>query len=129
MEKKYVTHMDVENFNMLSPLLSATYKEMLEFSKKKPDSPVNPYKASSINRLLEPLKSLMKEDKVYEYLDLLDDTSLPTNSDVVLILSQYIKATSMYFESRHVQNLQSHQSEWNFEPVVQPEQVQQKKRK
>jgi len=87
-----------EQYYLLTPLLQSTYREMSELSKKKPESPLNMYKVKMINRILVPLKELLKNETVADYLDVLDTDDLPTNSDVVLIMSQYNKAVDMFYE-------------------------------
>ena len=93
----YIYQTDVDQYELLKPLLEASYKEMQELSKKKPESPLNVYKVKMINRILEPIKELLKEQSVYPFLDTLDQDTLPSNSDVVLIQSQYIQALEMYY--------------------------------
>lgn len=41
------------------------------------------------NRVLEPLKELFKHEPSHKFLDTLNKDDMPTNSDVVLIVSQY----------------------------------------
>ena len=45
-----------------------------------------------VNRVIEPLNELLKNEPSHKYLDVLNEDDLPTNSDVVLIISQYEKA-------------------------------------
>lgn len=42
-----------------------------------------------VNRVLEPLNEILKHEKSHQFLEILDEDDLPTNSDVVLIFSQY----------------------------------------
>jgi len=44
------TEAQVEQFKMLSELLDSIYLEMKEFSKKKPDEPLNKFKVKNVNR-------------------------------------------------------------------------------
>ena len=86
----------VTQYELLFPLLTGIYKEMQELSKKKPDTALNTFKVKSINRILEPTKELLKEENMYPFLDILDVDDIPTNSDVILILSQYIESMNMF---------------------------------
>lgn len=79
----------VEKFIMLSQLLNSVYTEMKEFSKKKPDEPLNTFKVKNVNRVLEQVKEVLKDEPTIEFLDLLDDETLPSNSDAILIIGQY----------------------------------------
>ena len=88
----------VTQYELLFPLLTGIYKEMQELSKKKPDTPLNTFKVKSINRILEPTKELLKEENMYPFLDILDVDDIPTNSDVILILSQYIKSMNIFHD-------------------------------
>ena len=91
-----ISKKSVEQYELLTPLLESTYREMSELSKKKPDTLLNTYKIKMINRILEPLKELLKNETIIQYLDILDTDDLPSNSDVVIILSQYIEAKKMF---------------------------------
>lgn len=97
-DQKYISQAEVNQYNLLNPLLLGAYNEFQELSKKKPESPLNTYKVKMINRVLEPIKELLKNEDVSEYLDVLDIDDIPTNSDVILILSHYIKALEMFNE-------------------------------
>lgn len=92
----FISEDAVKQYELLFPLVEATYKEIQELSKKKPDSPLNTFKIKSINRVLEPIKELLKEEDSFQFLDTLDIDDVPTNSDVVLILSQYRGALSIF---------------------------------
>ena len=67
----------------------------------------------SINRVLEPIKELLKEENMYPFLDVLDMDDMPTNSDVVLILSQYIKSMDIFHDKYYGYNSRSGQYEWS----------------
>ena len=85
-----------EKYDLLMPLLNGIYLEMQELSKKKPDTALNEYKIKAINRILIPTKELLQYEDSHSFLDILNSDDLPTNSDVVLILNQYIRAMNMY---------------------------------
>lgn len=113
---KFITQNQVDQFELLHPLLQATYFELQELSKKKPESPLNTYKVKTINRVIEPLKELLKDEPVFGYLDVLISDDLPTNSDVVLILSQYKKAMGM-FQSKYYDE---YSLRWAIAPIEPP---------
>ena len=58
--KDTITQEAVTQYELLCPLLSGIYGELQELSKKKPDTPLNNFKVKSINRVLEPIKELLK---------------------------------------------------------------------
>lgn len=90
----------VEKFKMLAELLDSIYLEMKEFSKKKPDEPLNTFKVKNVNRVLEQVKEIMKNEPTAEFLDILDDETLPTNSDAILIIGQF-QASMQRFRSKY----------------------------
>ena len=49
---------------------------------------------------------------MYPFLDVLDMDDMPTNSDVVLILSQYIKSMDIFHDKYYGYNSRSGQYEW-----------------
>lgn len=85
-----------EKHDLLMPLLNGMYLEMQELSKKKPDTALNEYKIKAINRILTPAKELLQYEDTYPFLDILNSDDIPTNSDVILILNQYIRAMNLY---------------------------------
>ena len=94
------TNAEVEQFLMLRELVTGLYNEMKDFAKKSANETLNEFKIKSLNRVLSPLKELLKDQPTALFLDVLDETSLPTNSDVVIILSQYLTAMQK-FEDRY----------------------------
>jgi len=111
--KQEISQSAKDYYYLLTPLLQSAYKEMSELSKKRPESPLNMYKVKMINRILIPLKELLKNETVADYLDVLDTDDLPTNSDVVLIMSQYNKAVDMFYE-KHLKIVVSDDS-WDLD--------------
>ncbi len=87
-------------YDRLVPMLEAAHHEMTELSKKKQDGVVNALKIKMINRLLAELSKVVEKDPSHAFLDLLDEDTLPQNSDVVLILSQW-KAALKQFHGKH----------------------------
>lgn len=107
------TNKQCEDFDMLSDLLSAAITEMTEFAKKKPTEELNPYKIKMINRILEPLKDILKNEATSRYLDLLDTETLPTNSDAILVLGQYKSSIKQFREKYFVYDIEIEESRWN----------------
>ncbi len=86
-------------FKLLLPMLSSLLEELKEFSKKKPDGVLNKFKITTINRTLKDVKDILSYYPSNQYLDLLDDETLPQNSDAVLVLGQY-KAAMDHFKKK-----------------------------
>jgi len=49
-----------------------------------------------INKVLERVKKLLTADPTIKFLELLDDETLPSNSDAVFIIAQYDAAMEQY---------------------------------
>ncbi len=90
------TNAEVRKFEMLEKLLESIYGEMREFSKKKPEEILNKFKVKNINRVLSQVKEIMKKEPTDEFLDLLDEESLPSNSDSILIIGQFNAAMEQF---------------------------------
>lgn len=107
----YITQYKVDQYHLLNPLINGIYNEFKELSKKKPETVLNVYKVKVVNRILEPIKKLLEEEEVIEFLDILDQDDLPTNSDVILILNQYLRALKMFY-SRYYIHTSTGKYEW-----------------
>jgi len=90
------TDADVDKYEMLEKLLDSIYNEMKEFSKKKPDEPLNKFKVTNVNRVLAQIKEIMKDEPTDEFLDLLDEDTLPSTSDSIIVIGQFRAAMEQY---------------------------------
>lgn len=93
------------------PLLSSMYREFQELSKKKPEAAVSKAKIAIVNRLLEKMRIVLKDEATIEFLDILVEDYIPQVSDVTLILSQYV--ASMEAFKRHHYDFDK--SAWTYE--------------
>jgi len=91
-----LTKEDVDQYAMLYPILDALLTEFKELSKKKQDGSLNEMKVKMVNRVLAKVKTLLANSPTLEFLDLLDDVKLPSNSDTVLIIAQFKAAMDQY---------------------------------
>jgi len=96
MADKKPTKAQVAEFEMLWPILKKLLYETKELSKKKPDSPLNKLKVGMVNKVLESLKAILSNEPIVQYLEQLDNETLPTNSDAVFIIAQYDAAMEQY---------------------------------
>ena len=94
------TMSDADQFDMLFPILKSVYYEIKELSKKKQDGVLNELKVKMTNRVLIKVKTILNNDQTIEFLDLLDDVNLPTNSDAVLIIAQF-RAAMLQYREKH----------------------------
>ena len=82
---------DVDFFEKVRTQLQQFHNEFSVLSKGKPDNPTNKLKLRFVNeKLSEANRLLTGEFKPLGEFSLFDDADLPTNSDVVMILSQYM---------------------------------------
>lgn len=96
-EEQYLpSQAEVNRYEMLEKLLSSIYIEMKEFSKKKPEELLNKFKVTNVNRVLIQIKEIMKNEPTNDFLDLLDEESLPSNSDSILIIGQFQAAMNQF---------------------------------
>ncbi|MDR7071035.1 hypothetical protein [Fictibacillus barbaricus] len=108
---KLPTKEQADNYDLLYPMLESALQEVREFSKKKQDGVLNPLKVKLLNRLLTEIKNdVLTFDSSNDYLDLLDDETLPQNSDAVLILGQY-EAAMKQFKAKYY-GYNSGRGEW-----------------
>ena len=92
---------DIVKFEMLEKLINSSFTEMKEFSKKKPDDLLNKFKVTSLNRILGPIKELLKAEPTASFLDLLDEDTIPSYSDSILIIAQFQSAMAQFKSSYH----------------------------
>jgi hypothetical protein len=99
-------------YDTTRPLLDALYAEFQELSKKKPEAIVSESKVNVINRLLEDVRQVLKNEPEFKYLDLLVNDSLPQNSDVVLMLSQYKAAMETFHGNYYSMDPDTRRRRW-----------------
>lgn len=86
----------IKKFEMLFPMVKSDLNEIRELSKKKQDEPLNKFKVKAINKKLEHVREVLNDEPTFEFLELLDDETLPSNSDAVLMISQFIQAMEQF---------------------------------
>ena len=114
-QKSAAKHYENEKkrFAMLRELFDQMYYEFQLQSRRKPDDPVNSYKAMKINSILEPLKDMMSGEEYGGYLDLVETGGNDegsevetagcggkTYSDVALMLTQYKGAMKRFYSEK-----------------------------
>lgn len=113
-KKNTTTIQKAESFDMLYPILVSVFNETKDLSKKKQDDALNKAKTDMINKILIKVKALLRDDPSVEFLYLLDEEDIPTNSDTVFILTQYKSAMEQFrskyqiFDSFNMENI------WNI---------------
>jgi hypothetical protein len=102
----------VEEFERLEQQLHSMLTEISELSKKKANDGVNKFKLKLINVILAELNEIIGTDKPFEDFEKFDENDLPTNSDVVVMLSQYAAAVNR-FRAQNTQYTNTHH-EWRW---------------
>jgi len=93
---------NVEEFEMLFPLLESLMMEVKALSQKKQDGALNPLKVKMINKVLSRIKNLLKDDPSSEFIELLDEETLPTNSDALFMIVQFKSAMEQFKNKYYV---------------------------
>jgi len=86
-----MTLKEIEQYEKLQAQLEGLHNEMGFLSKKSPGDGVNKFKLKLINKIIAEINLFLKEDyRPFADFGSFDEDTLPTNSDVVLILAQYL---------------------------------------
>ena len=110
--KDLTTEAQVEQYNILSPMLNAISREIKELSKKKQDEVLNKLKVGMINSILEQIKQLLAGEPTIQFLELLDDEILPTNSDACLVLAKFQSAMAHFYTKYYRHDKSIFSSRW-----------------
>lgn len=95
-DQKQTSHEKAALHEVTLPLIDAMHIEFKELSKKKPEAVLSKSKVKIVNRLLESCRIVLDSEASLDYLDLIDEDDVPQNSDVVLMLSQYVAAMKQF---------------------------------
>jgi hypothetical protein len=102
---------DVNFFEKVKAQLGQLRSEVSALSKSKPDNPINKFKLGFINeKLAEANTILTGEFTPFKDFTVFDVENLPTNSDVVMILSQYLDG----LEAWRCANIHYSEYEWQW---------------
>ena len=95
---------DSGTLELYGPFFDALYYEFRAQAKKRPDSPVNRYKAENLNRVLAPLKEMMQGEGYAWLLGLIkegdDEKGGMSHSDAMILLTQYKSVLAKYCRSQ-----------------------------
>jgi hypothetical protein len=101
---------EVEEFERLEQQLHSMLIELSELSKKRPNDGLNKFKLKLVNVLLERINGFIGEQKPFQDFATFDENDLPTNSDVVVMLSQYAAAMFQF----RVENTELRGIKWHW---------------
>ena len=96
---------EVESFEKIEAQLRKMYEEISMLSKKKQDDAINEFKLEIINKIIEECNKILKNDKPFEDFEKFNEALIPSNSDIVVILSQYIGCFEKVRSENTVENM------------------------
>jgi hypothetical protein len=86
-----ITRQQASEFEKTNAQLIGLFEEITALSRKNPDSPVNRFKLNLINHCLTASNNILGDHyRPFADFDHFEEDELPTNRDVVLVLSQYL---------------------------------------
>jgi hypothetical protein len=92
---------EVSLFDRLRPQIQTLCNELKELSRKKADAPLSKFKVKLINEKLKETNGLLGDaHRPFQDFDLLDQDNLPTTSDSVIVLSQYLESLETWRSAR-----------------------------
>jgi len=107
-QKNLPSNQDIEKYDLLNDMFNALFIEMKQLSKSKQETELNQFKVKKVNEILKKIKELLSEQPTIEFLELLDDETLPRYSDSVLILAQYRTALNQFREKYYYKDSDDH---------------------
>ncbi len=91
------TEADVEKLEKLIRQLHGLHSEISLLAKKSPNDAVNAFKLKLINKVLQAANEVLGDRyKPFADFSLFEFDDLPSNSDVTVVLTQYIQETEGY---------------------------------
>jgi len=100
---------DVDTFEKLVGQIQSIYDEISILSKKTPNDALNKFKLGFVNKLLVESNLFLNEGyKPFPDFDIFDEDQVPTTSDVVFILTQYLQC----FEKFRADNVEMYIGDW-----------------
>jgi hypothetical protein len=81
----------IEEFEKTLSQIEALHEELSIISKKAPNDVLNKYKVGLVNTIISRANKLLKADLLpFSDFEAFDNDEMPSNSDVVIMLKQYI---------------------------------------
>ena len=88
---------DIEKLEKLIGQLQSLHAEISQLAKKSPNDGLNVFKLKFVNVVLKAANELLTAGYLpFEGFSQFEEDSLPTNSDVTMILAQYMDQTERY---------------------------------
>ena len=107
---------DVDFFEKVKAQLHQLHNEVSVLSKSKPDNPINKFKLSFINEKLGQANTILTGDfKPFKDFALFNVDELPSNSDIVMVLSQYLDCLEAWRSANIQYNMVEFKWRWKIE--------------
>ena len=87
---KTVSETEIDLFEKLNGQAQSFYDEVQSLAKKSSHDLINPFKLNLINKALQRLNEFLGKEAPLEGFSQFEEASLPSNSDVAFVLSQYL---------------------------------------
>ena len=110
---------DVDRFEKLNAQLEGLYQEISVLAKKTPNDALNAFKIQLVNRILKNSNSFLgPQHSPFDDFELFSIDALPTNSDVTLILAQYLECAEKFRSDNIEYNPVEGGWYWKLEPAA-----------
>lgn len=101
----------IDKFEKTQAQLEGLHEEIGLLSKKKPNDGINKFKLKSVNSVLKEANALLgKKYKPFADFGLFEQDNVPTNSDVMMILAQYLNC----MEKLRADNIEVRHGRWEW---------------
>lgn len=106
-----MTENEISDFEKIQAQLESLHTEISTLTKKSFNDALNKFKLKFVNQTIdEANKILGKKNKPFNDFDKFDDNDLPTNSDVTMMLGQYLNC----FEKLRADNIERRENKDQF---------------
>jgi hypothetical protein len=96
-EERKMKRENIDAFEKTQTQMEALHEEVAALARKTPNDAVNKFKLGLINKIVQAANRLLSVAyKPFADFDSFDESSLPTSSDVTLILAQYLNCMEKY---------------------------------
>lgn len=86
-----MTKQEVDTFEKLQAQLNGLHNEISALSKKSQNDALNKFKLKFVNQILNDTNELLGDKyKPFNNFNIFEDEDMPTNSDVAMMLTQYL---------------------------------------
>lgn len=104
-----MTKQEVDNFEKLQAQLEGLHNEISALSKKSQNDALNKFKLKFVNRIISDSNELLGENyKPFSDFETFEENDMPTNSDVAMMLTQYLSC----FEKLRADNVKQERLNW-----------------